>query len=387
MKSQVQGATNTTVCEQFDPDTATAYLERALTKNALATYEAHLAACHVCRHYNIELARLMPAPMIFTENAALPQQASLKERLSLWFSGWRLGALAGFGAVAATVLVIAVIMNRPASEMLVATSRAPEPIVITPAAPSPMNSPASATAMVDMAAKTNPSAMPAATPDPRARQATATSSPAELPDAALPPPPPVPILKTKEERTEIAINQVGQAGGAVPPQNQAPSPRELRGQAANQAQMERAQQVPAAAGRASVPNAPAKPMEKAVEKDKQAESVADARRDDAMAKKSSDTNEPPKQVQSKSSAIPTLQMSKRPARLVRNVSGKSFHLENGFWTDTEYDAGKGLPVIRLQHDSDGYKQTLRNTPSLKQFFDLSPVIVVWQGKVYRVEKR
>ena len=128
-----------TTCEQFDAEAANAYLERALTKNALIAYEAHLADCVSCRRHIIALTRLMPAPIAVSEASAGTPHAPLKERLIEWFAGWHLGALAGLGAVAATVLVIAVIENRPrpTEQMIVASKAKDEPVVMWQATPAP----------------------------------------------------------------------------------------------------------------------------------------------------------------------------------------------------------------------------------------------------------
>lgn len=400
LKSHVKTNSATAVCDQFDPDTANAYLERALTKNAVTRYEAHLAGCPSCRRYLVELSRLMPAPTIAVETASVPPQTSLKERLTGWFSSWHLGLLAGLGAATATVLVIAVLVNRSGQEAMVATSIKSDQLATPQAAPLPTNSPATETATVDKLAKTAVSATPAATPGAEGKAAdTAAIALSEQPQvAAAPVLPPALPAKTEEEREarkEVAANQANQVGQATS-RNQQQNFRELelKGPAVNQTQQieragERSRQEPASAAGANAPAPAAKPAERPAEKDKQdeAKAVADARRDDA--KKSADTEAQPKAGRSNArmSPAPMISKNERLARPTRNVAGKSFSLENGFWTDNDYEAAKGLSVVRLQHDSDAYKQTLKDLPGLKPYFDLTPVIVVWQGKVYRVEKK
>jgi len=393
LKAHVQRRADRTVCHQFNPDDATAYLERAMSKAVLMQFEEHLASCSVCRRHLIELSRLMPTPTIFAE--AMPAPFSFKDRLSEWFSGWRLGLMAGMGAVAATVLLVAVVMNRSASNetaLQVAVRQdgaqtAPLPEAALQSAP---------------ATKPQPSASPE--PDKKLSDeigsvkgigersvspvilAPAVGEPGAT--AMAPPPPPVPPPATSNaeaERKEVTASQAPAAGGISQNQTQT-----LRGQApggpeANQFQAERAletrkREAQAAQSADSGAPVPAKPAAKAVEPPAE-RSVEKSKKDIAQ-----DVDK--KQMSAKTDSRPSPSTAiGRVAPAARTVAGKTFRQENGIWVDTSYQPGNNLPVVRLTRDSREFQQTLKNLPGLKPYFDLKPVIVVWQGKVYRVENK
>ena len=389
---QVQGATSVAACHQFDLDSASAYLEQALSQRALTTYEEHLTSCTSCRRHIIELSRLLPAQSSAAEPVVV--RASFQARLREWFSGWQLGALAGLGAVAATVLLVAVVVNRSRLD-----SASPMVAVQQSEAPATLPEPSSLSVPVGEIkheSKPMPSASPAATPPLMDSQGSAKAVPAATPAAttppqpvegassvAAPPPPPPALSKAETERKDVAANQPAAAGGSVA-QNQVQNLRIQKpsGPEVNQRQAERALErarkdsesaaqsadsaAPASAKPA--PKSPEKPPEKVVEK-RSREMEEDANK---------------QQTKARAMKLPSVLMAPVPRNRV--VSGKTFRQENGLWIDEAYDASKGLPVVRLTRDSEDYKQTLKDLPSLKLYFDLKSVIVVWQGKVYRVEK-
>lgn len=70
---------------------------------------------------------------------------------------------------------------------------------------------------------------------------------------------------------------------------------------------------------------------------------------------------------------------------MRQVAGKTFYLRDGVWTDSEFQAEAKLPEITLKFAGEEYFELLKRTPKLADFFALGQrVVVVWQGKVYRV---
>lgn len=394
LKAHVQRRADSPVCHQFNPDDATAYLERAMGKAVLMQFEEHLASCSVCRRHLIELSRLMPSSTIAAE--LIPAPFSFKDRLTEWFSGWRLGLMAGMGAVAATVLFVAVVMNRSDSNetaSLVAVRQDSAQTAPLPEA-ALQNAPAT---------NTTPSASPeldkklsdeiATVKGIGARSVTpAISAPSVGESGAIataPPPPPLPLPATSNveaERKEATTSQAPAAAGGIS-QNQIQT---LRGQApsgpeANQFQAERAlemrkREAQAQAAQSADSVAPAKPAAKAIELP--AERIVENSKKDAA------RDEDKKQASNKTdSRFSSSTESGRVAPAGRTVAGKTFRHENGIWVDTSYQPGNNLPVVRLTRDSRVYQQTLKDLPGLKPYFDLKPVIVIWQGKVYRVENK
>jgi Ca-activated chloride channel homolog len=70
---------------------------------------------------------------------------------------------------------------------------------------------------------------------------------------------------------------------------------------------------------------------------------------------------------------------------VKKVGVKTFYLENGVWTDSEFKETAGLPEVKLKFAADNYFDLVGREKELAQFFALGEqVVVVWKGKVYRV---
>jgi hypothetical protein len=72
---------------------------------------------------------------------------------------------------------------------------------------------------------------------------------------------------------------------------------------------------------------------------------------------------------------------------MRQVAGKTFYLRDGVWTDSEFKADAKLPVVVLKFAGDEYFDLIGREPRLADYFALGKsVVVVWEGKVYRVEE-
>ena len=71
--------------------------------------------------------------------------------------------------------------------------------------------------------------------------------------------------------------------------------------------------------------------------------------------------------------------------VARNVSGKTFYLRDGVWTDAEFKDNTGLPKTILTFGTDDYFALLKREPRLAAFFALGErVIVVFKNHVYQV---
>ncbi|MBL8188111.1 MAG: hypothetical protein JNK38_08890 [Acidobacteria bacterium] len=72
---------------------------------------------------------------------------------------------------------------------------------------------------------------------------------------------------------------------------------------------------------------------------------------------------------------------------MRQVAGKTFYLLNGVWTDSEFKEEGKFPVVTLKFGRDDYFQLIGQEPKLAEYFSLGErVVVVWNGKVYKVEQ-
>ncbi len=72
---------------------------------------------------------------------------------------------------------------------------------------------------------------------------------------------------------------------------------------------------------------------------------------------------------------------------IRRVAGKTFYLLDGVWTDSEFKPESKPTVVTLKFASDEYFDLIGRQPKLAECFSLGQrVVVVWKGKIYRVEE-
>ncbi|MDQ6785403.1 MAG: VIT and VWA domain-containing protein [Acidobacteriota bacterium] len=72
---------------------------------------------------------------------------------------------------------------------------------------------------------------------------------------------------------------------------------------------------------------------------------------------------------------------------VKKTGAKTFYLEAGVWTDSEFKAESKMPEIKLRFASNEFFDLINKEKDLAQYFALGEqVVVVWKGKVYRIVK-
>ncbi|MEP7077028.1 MAG: hypothetical protein ABI878_14580, partial [Acidobacteriota bacterium] len=72
---------------------------------------------------------------------------------------------------------------------------------------------------------------------------------------------------------------------------------------------------------------------------------------------------------------------------VKKAGIKTFYLQNGVWTDSEFNEASKLVEVRLAFASEAYFDLVTKEKGLAQFFSVGEqVVVVWNGKVYRINK-
>src|SRR5262249_41864617 len=64
------------ICREFDPDIANAYLERVLTELETARYESHLSDCGFCRKSIVALAQLAEVEVPLADAATAANAAA-----------------------------------------------------------------------------------------------------------------------------------------------------------------------------------------------------------------------------------------------------------------------------------------------------------------------
>ena len=73
--------------------------------------------------------------------------------------------------------------------------------------------------------------------------------------------------------------------------------------------------------------------------------------------------------------------------MMRRIAGKTFYLIDNVWTDSLFKGDAKMQVVNLKFGSDEYFNLIGKEPKLADYFALGQrVVVVWEGKVYRVEE-
>jgi hypothetical protein len=72
---------------------------------------------------------------------------------------------------------------------------------------------------------------------------------------------------------------------------------------------------------------------------------------------------------------------------IKKIGAKTFYLENGVWTDSEYREELKLPEVKLRFAENEYFEAIGKEKDLARFFAVGEqVIVVFEGKIYKVIK-
>ncbi len=371
------------VCADFDPDQASAYIERGLTGASRLHYEEHLSACPACRKAVVVLARLAEADAVATHSPTRELAGST------WSSGVRrvFGVLSQpqWAMTAAAVIVLAIslpmlLSRNPAPETLAEMTDSAKlqgvPPVPAPAAQVEESSP-SLVATSKQRENT----------DKKTRNALAQNAPAEhASDSVAGLSAPVDLAKKSdagsasqsgENAQRKAEGQLAQApvqAGAAPGSPAAKSNSDQARQ--QQTEKDSAQPVSEAKVAARVDEVGAK------EKTERAEVVAPPPAPSSPASSENTRGRAFRRALRDSSATEAV----RPEE--RKLNGKKFLLRDGAWTDKDFDPNKDLPIVTLIRDSNVYLEVLNKRPGLKPFLTGFPAteraIIVYKGTVYKL---
>lgn len=67
------------------------------------------------------------------------------------------------------------------------------------------------------------------------------------------------------------------------------------------------------------------------------------------------------------------------------IANRNFINTNGVWVDSEFAEGSKLPEVKIKFASDEYFRLVTSNPGLAPYLSLGEqVVIVWQGKVYRI---
>ena len=366
------------VCPDFDPDQASAYIERSLPNAVRLQYESHLAVCAACRKNIVALMRMADA------DSFAPAQVSQ----SAWLSGLKqiFGALSQpqWAMAAAAVIVLAVSLpmfltrnqTLDTSQTVASQSTSDKPLSVASPAGSASDAKSSdAPALVAAARprentddKTLASNAVASTKPEPAAEFAAGSDLSKKSDVNA-----AQSLDTVQRKAEIQVPAAPAQSGAAPVSQVGKNDADQTRQ--QQTEKDSAQQVsePKIAARVDA--------EGAKEKTERAEDVAAPPPSDPARGRSS-FRRPGKLALRDSNTAEAV----RPEE--RKFSGKKFMFKDGAWTDKDFNPNKDLPVVTIIRDSNVYNEVLTKRPGLKPFLTgfqaTERAIIVYKGTVYKL---
>ena len=399
------GAAPVAACAGFDLDAASAYLDGALEEWRRPGYESHLAGCAICRRHLIELARLaQAAPSFESQPAAAPDRIPAwnrwKEAVAGWFdfSTWNLKWQIAGAAGAAFVILISALgvqswrrapyqaelsASRASAASQPAAEQSAQPLLSS--SPEPPLQDATTPGDQNLLARrsSEESAIPVPAPtvrpieNPTTAQVEIASKVMTLDSNLLSEAPPA--TRTRVDKAEMnESNKAGESGlgdfRVDPKQLLATKDTDPGAQDFPRYQAKLVENKPEPTSKAPAKkNIPQQVVENAREMLRGAVTPLRKGFTESERKEIPDMQEAPEKESSK--------------LLVKSFRGKVFRMEKGTWIDQEYKPEmQEWRCWTLKHGSEGYKRALAKEPLLKEFFDLAPILVVWNDEIYKVLK-
>ena len=368
-------------CSEFDPDLANAYIEHSLPTSSRSRYEQHLTECGSCRKSVVALARLAGVDGVAAvRNEVRP---SLSDRI--WQGLSSLSAPQWATAVAA-VIVLAISVPLFLSRHEVHPDR-------------------------DASTAAAESSQPETSMDDHAQAGTVPGAVDKAPAGAV---------ATTQKQSEKREADKGPSSSVA---EQSPLAAAVSGDARvdslkSKATSQTADEVQAktdrpasdlaggagSAGTDVAKNESDKKADQTSEKDstqsresrassggeQPAKEVARAEMPPPPAPSVRSTPEPPQSRRGMKPGKLGLrdsagEVTKLPER---KIGGKTFQLQDGVWTDRNFDPNKNVPVVNIVRDSNVYKELIDKQTGLKSYLDAfnehERAIIVYKGKVYKL---
>lgn len=355
--------------EHLDADALAAFAENALPEAARTQYVRHLADCDDCRAVlsNLILLNEDEEPAAAVETTALKPRLSWGERFARIFALPNLG----YATAALTVLLVGTfafitLFNRQQSQVAQAPPQELEPVAMSekrqpaPTAPERREE-------QEVAAAQEPSpeelanANTAATPE---EQPTPNSGGDNLPPSVRATTGASASNRSVASETTVVRNQTANTAVALSA-TPAPVPQPA---------------APVAQAESGVENSElAKKPVNTDDRDKELK----AREDETVALSEpspADAAEERSATKKRASTAPGL-ARERQSLATRSVGGKTFQKVGGVWTDSAYNSQS---VTAISRSSDVYKNLEASIRSIAENFRGETVIIVSQGKAYRI---
>jgi hypothetical protein len=402
------GGAPVAACVGFDADTASAFLENALSSTAHAKFESHLAGCPVCRRHLIELSQLIgPISAPIAVHVKTDRLAALKQWFDFSSWGWKQQT----AGLAATALLIGAVssplwLTRSESKRMPADMAASFPGGQVEA----LTAPVANRGRVETPAA-GPAESPASNADlalSRQRSNEAGAAPQEQATGAAKPQIPAPSVPARVENYSIVQDMaresvfnsanrielpiIANMGYSPPPVasfqprgtdilplpivTPAPEPPSAEAEA-TVAQTQTFQNL---VGLQVSPKPDDNPMLDAKSERSRAASTQKsfprAGLTSLVPIRRGDREEKP--------AAPARDEEEGTRSLLRKIRDRRFRFENDIWMDEEYTPNMRWRVKRLIRGSAEFDDVLEREPQLKVFFEKAPILVIWRDRIYKV---
>lgn len=349
----------------LDADSLSAFAENALPDTTRARFTAHLADCSDCRQILVNFASIQEAEEseIVETKALSPAQPTWSERFRRWFALPNLG----YAAAALTVLFVGVFA-------FVAVQSRQE-----------KQAPQVAQIEIEDEVKAEQKRRRERTP-PVQPEPSVESTPEVLQDVAT--------NFTELENANVAEN-TNQNAEQSPNQGLPPSVRATRGQQSNSGEIARKEpgaikestrltSVSNANAAGSAVSASPAPTPTAAAKSSPEKAVALAapppNNSDAQKKPADQGQETAESLNLRNQTNPA---GSAPKKVIaaRTIGNRTFQNLDGVWRDNAYS---GQTTVMVTRGSDEYKKLDGGLRSIADSFRGETVIIVWQGKAYRI---
>lgn len=388
---------NAVSCRGFDPERANAFLEGALSIADAARYEDHLTGCLACREAVIELHRLpMPVSAPVNEPVHITLRPSAVEQG--WFKAFlknlRSAPFQWAGAAAAMcglVIVFSVFLFQRESTRVPALSESA--INVDRSAPVVQSAPTPQGQQVDtFTSGASVSAASKSNSVPLSSNGQITNQRGLVSQPVLPKTESLDLIFGRVPNRQIAQLSPSALGGTASqfsvPYNAPSVAPQLVPQIGPQITPQMAQAIPpspqALQEQTELMRSDAIAMQSKdqVQRPATRDAAADKRKSSSAA-----MNFAPKSsfLKGLPTPTPTPNIADEDIHaMTRKVRDKTFRFDRGRWVDQQFKPEYLQRRIRVDRGSEEYKKILSDIPALQAFFDLGPVIVVWEFKVYEV---
>jgi len=386
---------NADSCRGFDPERASAFLEDALSIADATRYEDHLAGCLACRQAVIELYRLPIAVA-----GSLNEPVQVPSRLSAVQSGGfkaflkslRSAPFQWAGAAAATcgiVLALSMFLMRQESIRTQPSESASNPARMAGTAQA-LPTPEAAQQVDRFADVASGTASSKSNSVPFSTNGQITNQRGLVSQPVLPNTESLDRIFGRVPNRQIAQLSPSALGGTAPqfnvPYNAAPVAPQFVPQIGSQITPQMAQAIPPSPQGVQEQTELMRADSLAGQSKDQAQRPA-ARESSLDKRKSSSAAMDflPRSFLKGPTPTPTPNIADEDIRaLTRKIHDKTFRFDRGRWVDQQFKPGLLYIRVRIDRGSEQYKKILSDIPALQPFFDLGPVIVVWELKVYEV---